>query len=80
MILTDAKTDVDVEECNKPANAGNRDQKNEEKVPFQQNKINWKRWKKSDEKTLKISGQKRPNKLKGNEEKDDARPENVKRN
>ena len=28
--FTDAKTDVDEEECNKPENAGNRDQKNEE--------------------------------------------------
>ena len=36
--------------------------------------------KNSDEKTLKISGQKQRNKLKGNEGKEDPRPGNLKRN
>ena len=58
--FTDAKVDVDKEECIKPQNAGNnRDLKNEMDG-------DWKKWINSYEKTLKISGQKRQNKLKRN--------------
>ena len=53
--FTHAKTGVDKEECNKPENAGKYDKENEKKVPFQLIKVGWKSWKKSDEKTLKIS-------------------------
>ena len=49
--FTDAKADVD-KECNETYNAANRDKQNEKED-------DWKRWKNSDEKTLKISGQKR---------------------
>ena len=41
----DAKTNVDKEECNKPDIASNRDQKND-KVSFQQSKVDPKKWKK----------------------------------
>ena len=44
--FTDAKTDFDKKECNKPGNAGKYDQKSEKKVPFQLIKVGWKSWKK----------------------------------
>ena len=50
------------------------------KKSFQQSKDDWKKWKNSDDKTVKIQGEKQLNKLKENEKKDDVRRKNVKRN